>query len=146
MTGVQQGEDFLEFNLALFATRRDVALLGLVHRAVLGRGPVLFREYFKLDPNRSSTRHPRQLVQYDHDVTDFLYPGSCPAAYVQRSVLGIVRIYNKLPAHIVACSPVSDFQSSLQRLLCDAASHDYMMWRHMLSVRIQSWEHPLRDF
>ena len=36
----------LEFNLAPLSMRRDIAMLGIIHRAALGDGPTQFREYF----------------------------------------------------------------------------------------------------
>ena len=36
-------------NLAPLAVRRDIAMLGLIHRAMLGRGPAQFREFFQPD-------------------------------------------------------------------------------------------------
>ena len=40
--GITPLEALMEFNLALLATRRDVAMLGLVHRAALRQGPPQF--------------------------------------------------------------------------------------------------------
>ena len=37
------------FHLAPLSVRRDIAILGVIHRMVLGRGPQ-FRELFKLAP------------------------------------------------------------------------------------------------
>ena len=37
------------FNLAPLSARRGMALLGLIHRAVLGKGPQHFREFFILN-------------------------------------------------------------------------------------------------
>eukprot|EP00973_Karenia_brevis_P062688 8716557-Karenia_brevis.AAC.1 len=107
-----------------------MALLGLVHRTVLGKGPSQFCEYFKLDENRTNGKHTRQLMQYDYDVTDFLYPNSSPAEYVQRSILGVARIYNRLPARIVeGTRSVSEFQRELQSLLKDAAGRHDLQWK-----------------
>ena len=37
--GVDALTALVEFNLALLAVRRDVAILGVIHRTVLGEGP-----------------------------------------------------------------------------------------------------------
>ena len=46
--GVSEIEALMNFALAPLQTRRDIAMLGLVHRAVLGDGPPHFKEFFKL--------------------------------------------------------------------------------------------------
>ena len=44
--GVTTLEGLMVFNLAPLATRRDIAMLGLIHRTALGKGPEQFREFF----------------------------------------------------------------------------------------------------
>ena len=45
--GVDEITALMEFNLAPLRTRRDIAMLGMLHRAKLGLGPPQFRELFK---------------------------------------------------------------------------------------------------
>ena len=40
----------LEFNLAPLAMRRDIAMLGILHRDAIGEGPTQFREHFYRKP------------------------------------------------------------------------------------------------
>ena len=49
------------FNLAPLETRRDVAILGLIHRTVLGCGPRHFASMFRLSPPSSFQKHCWQL-------------------------------------------------------------------------------------
>ena len=44
--GASQVEALLAFNLAPLAARRDMALLGLIHRKILDRGPSHFKDLF----------------------------------------------------------------------------------------------------
>ena len=46
--GCSELEALMEFNLAPLRTRRDVAMLGVLHRTVLDKGPEHFKEFFKL--------------------------------------------------------------------------------------------------
>ena len=62
--GVDDIAAMIRFNLAPLRMRRDIAMLGIIQRAVLGKGPPHFREHFKmgadgklLDP-RASYKHP----------------------------------------------------------------------------------------
>ena len=37
----------MEFNLAPLTARRDMAMLGVIHRTVLGKGPEHFKKFFQ---------------------------------------------------------------------------------------------------
>ena len=85
--GVTDREALLNYKLAPLSTRRDCAMLGLIHRAVLGLGPPQFKKWFPLAPatvrpttRLTARRHNRQLVDYcDGSHTSLL----------ARSVLGL---------------------------------------------------------
>ena len=47
-TGIDEVAALMHFNLAPLATRRDIAMPGLIHRTVLGKGPPHFRKCFQL--------------------------------------------------------------------------------------------------
>ena len=51
--GLTEVDALLEYHLAPLATRRDIAMLGVIHRSVLGLGPVQFQHYFR--PNGAVT-------------------------------------------------------------------------------------------
>ena len=112
---VSELEALTNFKLAPLSARRDVAMLGVIHRTLLGEGPPQLRVFFRLDETnlrRSAriTRHERQIV------SNF---GDRPLDMVKRSVLGLTRVYNMLPAHVVKCKSVRSFQGALQELLCE---------------------------
>ena len=66
--GISAGDTLFHFNLAPLQCRRDMAMLGLLHRTALGKGPDHFQKFFHLSSadrrcTRSWTgRHNRQLV------------------------------------------------------------------------------------
>ena len=70
--GVTEEEALLEFNLAPLPTRRDMAMLGVIHRASLGKGPQQFGAFFKPAEakkehpatRRQERRHSRQLQEW----------------------------------------------------------------------------------
>ena len=79
--------------------RRDIALLGVLHRAAIGEGPAQFREHFY-----------RKAGSFNlYDVLD----GTNPSLLMRRSVWGLVRIYNGLGG-ARHCASVCDFQKLLQ--------------------------------
>ena len=72
--GVDEITALMEFNLAPLRTRRDIAMLGMLHRAKLGLGPPQFRELFK-------------PCQGGYQLRD-AYEGSGRTALIRRSVWG----------------------------------------------------------
>ena len=137
--GVCDTDALMHFKLAPLSTRRDIAMLGVIHRTLLGGGPPQLRQFFRLDTSdvrRSarSKRHSRQIV------SSF---GDRPLDMVKRSVLGLTQVYNLLPARIVACKSVSSFQGALQALLREQAVVERPNWPHLFSPRWAIQCHPL---
>ena len=97
--GLSEKDALLQYKLAPLRTRRDIAMLGLVHRAVLRVGPPQFFAWFPFAApagNRPVTRlqglrHNKQLV--DHCLGNF-------SAVLACSVLGFVRECNLLPQRV----------------------------------------------
>ena len=119
-----------------------MAMLAVIHRAILGLGPAQFNEFFRLDINErnpsgreSERRHNRQLVT--HRTGKFL-------EILANSALGLVDVYNLLPEQIVAEESVSNFQKGLQKHLIDVAKGGMPGWQNIYSPRLAVYAHPLR--
>jgi hypothetical protein len=97
--GITKEAALIDFNLAPLSMRRDIALLGLLHRAAIGEGPAHFREYFK---KRDGSL---KLVDPSADCSESLL--------LKRSMWGLVRVYNTLEGTL-QCRTVKDFQKHLQ--------------------------------
>ena len=111
--GIDDVEALFEFRLAPLTCRRDIAMLGIIHRTLSGEGPPVFREHFRLSDStfrRSDRlqRHRRQIVTQ--------FEGNELAVF-KRSMFGLTRIYNMLPESIVERDTVHGFQGALQDLL-----------------------------
>ena len=148
--GISEEEALMKFNLTPLCTRRDMAMLGLIHRTVIGKGCPHFKRFFREEENASrirggGLRHGRQLVEYrDGDASDFMCPNSRPAEYIARSALGLTSIYNMLPPDVVARSSVKEFQRGLQDMVKEAMTAGVGRWQWLLSPRGALWNHPLR--
>ena len=114
-----------------------MALLGLVHRTVLGLGPPHFTRWFFAAPDTGyryqtrlrTGRHTRQLYDYlQGDQTELL----------RRSVLGLPRVYNSLPQETVDQQTVSGFQRKLQELVKSKLQQGDENWEHCLNLRVPS--------
>ena len=142
--GLSQLEALMHFNLAPLSARRDTAMLGLVHRAVLRKGPKHFQKLFvlqraartyytRLESRRQ--RHGRQLMA-PRQTTHL----NC----VRRSAFGLVAVYNLLPAKVVHKETVKDFQAALQELLKERACQGCDDWTLTFSPRVPLHRHPLK--
>ena len=112
---VSYKDALFEFNLAPLSTRRDICMLGLLHRTQLGVAPPVLSSFF---PKAKSTLFKfsvSSVPSHNRQIACYVTPSSSIA--FQRSIFGLVRVYNKLPAEIVAAQSASIFQRRLQALL-----------------------------
>ena len=142
--GMTAERALVQFSLAPLSARRDMAMLGLIHRTVLGKGPSHFRRFFKVqcpssrrDVTREDKRkHPLQLVD----------PRSgSHSVLLTRSALGLIGVYNLLPSSTVGECSVPCFQSSLQAMLRARVSRGEDKWEQIFSPRLFLYSHPLRQ-
>ena len=97
--GITREVALIDHCLAPLAMRRDIALLGLLHRAAIGEGPPQFREHFK--------RQQGSLQLVD------ILANAQPTLLMKRSIWGLVGVYNTLGGSL-QCATVKDFQKHLQ--------------------------------
>ena len=101
--GLDEITALMVFNLAPSKTRRDIAMLGMLHRAKLGLGPPQFRLLFKPCPGGYQLRDA--------------YEESGRSALIRRSVWGLVAVYNQLGSGAQSINTVPGFQQYLQERL-----------------------------
>ena len=112
--GVDEVTALIEFNLAPLSARRDMAMLGVIHRTVLGKGPRHFKQHFVLDSDGRIVDPRRKFG----------------GELIKRSALGLVAIYNLLPAPYKKVGSVKDFQRILQDLLKERVSQGCLDFAH----------------
>ena len=90
--GLNSFEALHQLNLAPLSTRRDIANLGLIFRAVSGRGPLQLRSLFKLCTSftRSSPRRPSHRYQVIDNAPRI------GRDYLDRNTFGYVDVFNLL--------------------------------------------------
>ena len=108
---LSDGDAFLQYNLAPLRLRRDIAVLGFLHRIQLGEVHEDFAKLFPTEVHGHATnsrhnkrRHGRQFREIWGN-TD----------YFNRSVFSAVRVYNVLPEYVVTANSVQAFQSLLTK-------------------------------
>jgi hypothetical protein len=128
--GISEEQSLCSFNLAPLGMRRDIAMLALLHKVSLGTAPEPICKLFRprhgtldsFDFGFSFQAHQRQL----HDPVCFSHP-----PMVQRSVYGLIRVYNGLPSFILDAPAPKPFQNRLQKLAKDAAQASKANWQLM---------------
>ena len=135
--GLSELEALEKYRLAPLPTRRDIGMLGLLHRISLGKAPGQVTELFpKAAPiaprfgpqtrlHRTVQRHNRQFVERSGHTDIF-----------GRSLFGLVSSYNLLPQSIVDSTCVSAFQGRLQRAVLKAAKNGVDNWTSLLSGHV----------
>ena len=123
---------FLEFNFAPPTLCRNIGILGLLHKRVLGLSHPMFQT---LLPFCSDV--PGAWCPGDHNKQ--LY-GHLPEANFQlalfcRSIFGMTYVYNRLPQEIVDNQTVSLFQNSLTRIAREMCENGDPDWINLFSSR-----------
>ena len=132
--GKTETEALVTHNLAPLSTRRDMAMLGLIHRTVLKLGPPQFNEWFyPCNGNVHSHNTRWQCGRHDKILHD--YVDGDHTMMLQNSVLGLVSVYNGLPQEMVNAKTVSKFQGLLQDRLKTRAVQEMDRWSSMYSPR-----------
>ena len=124
------------FRLAPLSSRRDMAMLGVLHKVVLGKAPVQLGTLFQV---RGSVPEPlsRQRLRrwrplHDHQL-------HCEATFtssdvLKRSLFGLAHCYNRLPQELVDTKSVNTFQRRLQRALQRHAENGAENWQALYST------------
>ena len=143
-SGVTTLEGLMEFNLAPLATRRDMAMLGLIHRTALKKGPQQFQQFFFPATQRSSypTRQATRRARHGAQLKDWRHGTHLNA--IRRSALGLVAVYNLLPPNVVKRTDVKEFQKKLQDLVKERAAANCEDWAETFSPRVPLYGHPLK--
>ena len=135
--GISKEQALLKHNLAPLCMRRDLAMLGLLHKVSLGVAPEPVSKLFVRSPKDlyshgfrcSRPRHKHVL----HDPIAFDHP-----AFMKRSIFGLVKVYNSLRPDIVNDSSVSSLQRKLQAAAKQAATAGGANWPTMFNRDGQS--------
>ena len=134
--GLDPRPALLDFNLAPLAARRDIAMLGLIHRTVLAKGPPQLQHFFHASTAPSfprclrgaGLRHGRQL----QDPID-----GTQSRASSRSALSLIYSYNLLPQSVVDAPSVAGFQRKLSKALRKACETNVQEWGSLLSCGVR---------
>ena len=140
---LSEEDALLNFGLAPLNARRDIAMLGVIHRTVLGLGPRQFRKFIRLAGDSLNPGGRVALNNHDRQLVSFRKGNYLDM--VSHSLLGAIDVYNLLPGYVVDAGDVSAFQNRLQQLLKVLAKDGIPGWQRYLSNRHMMFLHPLRN-
>lgn len=109
----------MTFNLSPLATIRDMAMLRVLHRRVIGKGPLHFKGHFILRFGRR-LEDPRATLK---------------GPMVMKSLWRLVAIYNLLPRRCRETETVQDLQGQLQELVKQRMADGCADWAETFSPR-----------
>jgi len=122
---------FLHFNLAPLSLRRDIAMLGFIHKSNLPDAHEDMLHLFPHMPFTHSACHDKQLwnlISITAGCT--FYP-----EMAKRSLFQLVYVYNALPQHVVDNVEISLFQQALTDISRMKLTQDHSDWHTFLSPR-----------
>ena len=127
---LSEEDALLYFNLAPLCSRRDIAMLGLLHRITLGLAPPQLTVLF---PFQHSTqyRYSTRLAIRRH-AFQFIEPIFHTDIF-RRSLFGLTVIYNLLSSSVIQAKTVKQFQHNLQAALMKASSEALSRWQWLFS-------------
>ena len=102
---------FLDYNFAPLALRRDIAMLGLLHKRVRGIAHEQFSKLFPLSENQTRPgRHNKQLAYVRNDEMHF------QQCLLHRSLFNLTLAYNRSPQNFIDIASISEFQHELTEI------------------------------
>ena len=123
--GLSCEEAFLCHNFPPPCLRRNIGILGLLHKRVLGKCHPSFEVLLPWQPPHVSERvirsHSKQLYGHHMEITHH-------QAIFNRSIFTMVDIYNSLAQHVVDISSVSAFQNYLMQIARTRCEHGDPEW------------------
>ena len=131
--GVDAKCALLKHNLAPLACRRDIAMLAIIHRSVLDKGPAQFKQHIRAQDSLPFPRGLRQQhLRHNKQLHDPI--GADSSHGLQRSLVGLIYPYNLMPQSVVDADSLSKFQKSLQNAVKNACLRDILHWETVLST------------
>ena len=132
--GLTSEEAFLKHNLAPLQLLRNIGMLGVPHKVVLGIAHPEFSNLFpwNLAPHHghgtrlNQRRHSKQLLE----LCDGRHSNQ-----LGRSLFALVRVYNLLPQAVVEAASVHTFQQQLTKQARDECRLGRAFWSTTFSPR-----------
>ena len=125
---------FLDFNLAPLRLRRDIGMLGVLWKISHGRANPDLEALFPMAPSSVVPRHDTRAARRRHSLQMINRCDGSQLSQLQRSLFGLVKVWNALPENFVYTHTVSSMQSKLTRASKNACLDGASGWQDMYST------------
>ena len=112
---ISETQAYIEFNLAPLRLRRDIGMLGVLYKICHGTAHADFDLLFPRAPTCGTQGYDTRARRRRHDLQFVDFCNGTQLCQFQRSLFGIVKVWNTLPYAFVHATSVSAFQSMLTR-------------------------------
>ena len=129
--GMDEAKAFLENNFAPPTLRRNIGILGLLHKRVLGKSHPIFQRLLPFHRDIFGSLRP---AEHDRQLYGHIMNVDRQQALHDRSIFAMVYVYNKLPQHAVDCNDVSSFQHVLTSMVRERCKRGDIDWQTSFSV------------
>jgi hypothetical protein len=133
--GISVETAFLEFNFGPPTLRRNIAMLGLIHKRVLGECHPSFNHLMPWFQHQFGYqlegRHTKQLYGHCNEVV-------AQQGLYLRSIFAMIDLYNALPQHAVDCTSVTTFQAYLTKVARTRCQDGVAKWMYTHDCRRRS--------
>jgi hypothetical protein len=130
--GISPSQALLEFNFAPPSLRRNIGVLGLLHKRVLGKAHPTFEKllpwYTERFPEGRGRGHDKQLYGHNCEI-------KCHNALYSRSIFAVCDVYNNLPQHVVNACNVKLFQQYLTHIAKTSCEQGEEAWASSFCIR-----------
>ena len=133
--GISEKDAFLRFGLAPLQTRRDIGMLGMLWKVAHRKCHPAFLELLPPEENSNSPNIVTRSVARRHGRRLRNFCDGTQLCQFERSIFGMVRVWNFLPADIVELQTVKAFQKKLTRVAKIACSGSAPNWPLIYSTR-----------
>ena len=130
--GETERSAFLDFNFAPPLLRRNIGILGVLHKRVIGKSHPIFQQLLPFQRDLFQEGRPgdhnKQLYGHMWEVKN-------QRGLHDRSIFAMVHTYNNLPQKVVDCASVSEFQTALTKIVranCEVGLPD---WQYTFDCR-----------
>ena len=131
---IDERQAFLEHNLAPLKLRRDIGMLGVFYKICHGAAHPDFLELFPRLPVSVRHGHDTRAMRRRHDLQLVDRCDGTQLCQFQRSVFGLVKVWNSLPSAFVHADFVSAFQTKLIQASKHACSAGSVGWQNMYAT------------
>ena len=134
--GMDERRSLIDWRLAPLASRRDIAMLGVLHKIALGKAPQQLADIFPIVGHSHEPMRRQHLRNWRplHNRQILSHAGVNSTHVMQRSLFGLVHCYNFLPQRLVDAQSVKQFQRKLQHGLMEYAQQTDGSWAHLFNV------------